>query len=267
MAQRLLGGNLGSGCCGWPCLWGWAHVRSGGCRSCDGAEQRWGQGWGAAASDPGEGAASVPVSPAPLVAFASTRKSMGGCLLSPWAGISGHLSCPVTLKPYPRAVHCAAEHPWHSVIPESEQWLCACPIGHMMRLISCDVIISLCQQNGLILPIVWLDRQQWACPALLVSTKACLAHKVCQCFCWCCLILCGSPLHVKQFLFAGTHRLCFCASHGGVGCSDLPKCIQASPDTPSYLGPHLCATDFSIWRKSLTGTCEANSFAFGSLHD
>lgn len=178
-----------------------------------------------------EGTASVPVVPAPLGAFASTRESLGGCLLSPWAGISGHLSCPVTLKPCPTAAHCAAEHPWHSVIPESEQWLCACPIGHMMRLISCDVIISLCQQNGLILPILWLDRQQWTCPALLVSTKACLAHKMCQCFCWCCLILCGSSLHVKQFLFSGTHRLCFCANHGGVGCSDLPKCIQASPDT------------------------------------
>lgn len=81
-------------------------------------------------------------------------KAWEGASFPPWAGISGHLSCPVTLKTCPTAVHCAAEHPCHSVIPESEQWLCACPIGHMMRLISCDVIISLCQQNGLILPIV-----------------------------------------------------------------------------------------------------------------
>lgn len=44
--------------------------------------------------------------------------------------------------------------------------------------------------------------------------------------------------------------------------------VSRFPQTlPSYLGPHLCATDFSICRKSLTGTGEANSFAFESVHD
>lgn len=263
MAQKLLVGKFGF----WR-LWVALPV---GLSSCEewGLQELWrcrtemGTGLGSTCFWPWwEGMASVPVPSAPMVAFASTRERCGR--VPPFPLGQGFLAISPALLLWRLVPELTVQLSIpDTLIPESEQWLCACSIGHMMRLISCDVIISLCQQNGLILPIVWLDRQHWTCPALLASTKACATRKVCQCFCWCCLILCGSPVHVKQFLFSGTHRLCFCANRGHVGWSDLPKCIQASPDTAFLPGTTpVCHRFFHLQEES-----EANSVAFGSGHD
>lgn len=132
---------------------------------------------------------------------------------------------------------------WYLIITQSVRWLPACPIGHMMRLISCDVTVSLCQQNALILPTMWLDRQQFRCLAFSCVHKSP----------WC-----PSSMPVLQpFLLFKIHRPCFCVNRGSVGCFDLTKCIQACRRHCAFLpGTYLYAIEFlSICRKSLIVIC------------
>lgn len=189
-------GNLGSGGCGQPCPGAWPPVKSGGCRNPVGADQWWGQGWGAPASDT-HGKEQSPSQclqsrwwPSPVRGFFLWE----GCGRVPWELCGSCLQGPGVLPPCPLGqgflakvlslLPCYFEDLPHN---SSHEQLCSwaslilnnytvSPVTVCMPRWAqwgwSLVTILLCQQNRLILLIVRLDRQQLRCPAFSCIHKS-----------------------------------------------------------------------------------------------